>query len=428
MDRSVSHSAPMVDQMGSRPAAGLLAALACSQALSLYMQKRAAMELDGFPYIPALTQPICTSTCFGLLGAVSFGIRRHLGRASRECETAENSSSRGSINRDSSSLAAAESDVAWTVPLLREHESAPLLRPSPAPNALASGSAQGSPPLRIFSLAGAPVDLQGYMCSVTATGAFVMIGGLLSLGNFLTFAGMRGDLVSGALAVLLQQAVLPCTVGFSVLVLRRRYELHEAVGVGVVLAGIALVSLTKVLAAHATAAATVAVLLVLAAAVPNALALVLMELLLRRMAVDVWWLWAWVNVYEVVFAVPIIFAQMAIEHVDDYAAALHQGYVQFFAGAAVAWFAGFIASVVANKLITYLVIQRGGATLNWLALAAAIPLADILFSISPATRAQDAAWMWAVDVAALAVVVCGLAVYHGAGMRWAGCWVRKAVM
>eukprot|EP00048_Salpingoeca_helianthica_P020101 m.4825 g.4825 ORF g.4825 m.4825 type:complete len:369 (+) comp4397_c0_seq2:235-1341(+) len=350
---------------------GLLVALACTQALSTYMQKRAALVLEGYPYILALTQPMCTSTCFGLIAAVTYLLKS---RQKRREELIESS-----VNMEKEAIQDAEA-----VALLGS-----LSQPPQTP----------------------------YVRTTLAMFYFLVIGGLISLSNFLNFTGMRGNVVAGPLAVLLQQAVLPCTVLFSVLILRRVYARHEVAGVAVVLLGIAMVSVTEMLATHATAAKIVAVFLLLAAALPNALALVLMERLLRTMQVDVWWLWTWINVYEILFAFPIIFAQMAIENVPDYAAALHRGYTQFFTTTTVLWFALFILCILANKALSYLVILHNGATLNWLALAAAIPLADMLFSITPATRAQDAAWMWAVDVAALIVVVAGLFIYHGALSR-----------
>jgi drug/metabolite transporter (DMT)-like permease len=356
----------------------------------------AALALDGFPYVLALTQPMCTSTCFGLIAAVTYlyhGKRKQL-----------------LFDSDDAAFGGAR------VPH-PTHENAGQIQaadPHDAPEA--DGPSEHDTDLLLPKSAKSSSKSSLYVRSPQAMLAFLLIGGLISLANFLTFAGMRGSVVAGPLAVLLQQAVLPCTVLFSWLVLRREYTRYELGGVCVVLLGIALVCLTEVLATRATAAKILAVLLILAAAIPNALALVLMERLLRAVSVDVWWLWTWVNVFEIVFAFPIVAAQTAIESVSM-ESGLHRGYVQFFSTSTVLWFVLFICCILANKALSYLVIMRDGATLNWLAVAAAIPLADMLFSITPATRAQDAAWMWAVDVAALLIVVGGLCLYHGVGLR-----------
>jgi len=249
-----------------------------------------------------------------------------------------------------------------------------------------------------------------------STLAFMLIGSLLSLGNFLVFAGSRGDLVAGPVVVLLQQAVLPFTMLFTHVLLQRRFVNYEYVGVGVVVVGIAVVATTEMLATSATNSRVLAAMLVLLSSIPNALALVLMERLLKHTRVDVWWLWMWVNVYEVLVAFPIAVAQMKIENVSSYNTALHDGYTQFFHSYTVVWFALFIVFVVANKALSYIVILTDSATLNWMALAAAIPLADLFFSLTPETRARDATWMWAVDIAGLIIVVSGLALYHGRGL------------
>ena len=339
------------------------------------------MELEKYPYVLALTQPICTSTVFGLLSLVSYFYRQH--RLSLSTRT---SNSRSLSAPDDASV-------------------------SPGPSAVS-----------IFG------DKSSW--DRTSILAFVLIGFLLSLANFLQFTGSRGSLVSGPLVVLLQQCVLPFTVMFGALFLKTRLTINRFLGIAIVISGVALVAVTDLCTQESLSSRGFAVVLIILACVPNALALVAMERLLRAAQVEVWWLWCWINVFEVFFAVPIAFAQMAIESETDYAAQLHAGYAQFFGGSSVAWFGMFVCLVVLAKGLSYVVIVLDGATLAWLAVAAAIPLADILFSTSAATRSQGASWLWAVDCAGLVVVV-GLAVYHSAHRgvrRWCGVPAGKRLL
>ena len=110
------------------------------------------------------------------------------------------------------------------------------------------------------------------------------------------FAGSRDKFVAGPLLVLLEQAVVPVTMVASYTTLGSRYSTTHVVGVVLVLAGIAASSGPQLKDASVTKAW--AAVLVVLAQIPRAIALVIMERVLKKDRLELFWVWMWANVFD----------------------------------------------------------------------------------------------------------------------------------
>jgi drug/metabolite transporter (DMT)-like permease len=67
---------------------------------------------------------------------------------------------------------------------------------------------------------------------------FAILGVLFLLANFFNYNGMRGNSLPGSIVIILQQTVVPFTMFFSLLFLRRRYRVWHYVGATLILTGV----------------------------------------------------------------------------------------------------------------------------------------------------------------------------------------------
>eukprot|EP00041_Stephanoeca_diplocostata_P030076 m.900324 g.900324 ORF g.900324 m.900324 type:complete len:291 (+) comp23685_c0_seq5:152-1024(+) len=187
----------------------VLALLAIFQAGSLYFHKRASMAVKHYPYVLALTQPMFTSTLFGLCCLLRWLISDDTPKS--DMHTADDANDAMAkqrlINDDTDDT---DDDTLYN----RRFE---YRRPG-----------------RLIGWTGRCSEMTWHSWRNMAT-----IGFLLTCHNFMKFAGSRGELVSGPLVVLLEQAVVPVSMVVSMVLLGSRYQLSHAAGAALVITGIA---------------------------------------------------------------------------------------------------------------------------------------------------------------------------------------------
>eukprot|EP00040_Diaphanoeca_grandis_P028379 m.164263 g.164263 ORF g.164263 m.164263 type:complete len:424 (+) comp31331_c1_seq1:210-1481(+) len=349
-----------------------LVALAVLQAGTVYFNKRTGKAVGGkFPYILGLTQPMFTSTFFGLCCFIRWGLTPSPTYKVDETHSDEVGLIDGSIRPKNG-----ERDSVHTATELWG----------------GTGRWSAMKPRTWLSL--------------------VAIGVLLTTHNFCQFAGSRADFVAGPLLVLLEQSVVPVTMVASYFSLGSRYERTHVVGVVLVVVGIVASSGPQL--HDATKSKTWAAVLIVFAQIPRAIALVMMERMLKHDRLELFWVWMWANVFELLSAIPLTFANMAILEIaqDEYGKHLRDGYQCLFHDCpdGFLWFIIFVLFVVAAKAAFAVVMISGSASLVWVAATAAVPLADFLFMATPVTREKTNVWYF--DLLGLGVVVLGLVLWN----------------
>jgi len=252
----------------------------------------------------------------------------------------------------------------------------------------------------------------------------MVMGFLFTLSNFMVFSGSRGEIIPGPLVVLLQQAVIPACMVLSIIVVQVRYRIVHYLGSACIIAGI-IISLWPELREIRHVGAMYAVLLVLGSSIPLSLAIILMEhtLKLKQLTLhETWVMWTWVNVFEVLAAVPLIVVMLPIQGIplSHTFTHLHDGFFCLLVGDRAMgsfcpkvgwWYLGFILVLVATKTNMSLILQWDSATLMWIASTAAVPLSAIAFTwpfIMGRNITHLTPYLWA----GLAVVVVGLILYR----------------
>jgi len=249
--------------------------------------------------------------------------------------------------------------------------------------------------------------------------SFAWIGFLLALNNFLTFAGSDGEMLPGELIVLLKQTTIPFTMIISCVFLVRKYTTAQLYGVLWVMVGIAGVMTVKFyLAGQSQSTQLGAAALLVAAQLPMSAAHVYMECSLKQsVCSSMWWMWCWVNVFEVFVSVPFAVAQMAMLGDSPYMEHLASGF-QTLTHEALLWWLLFIAAIVTTKGLVGIILYQDSATMMWLASAAAIPISDILFVMYPPTSGEDhSSYLYLVNLVGLLVVMFGVVSFHAGGIE-----------
>eukprot|EP00729_Bicosta_minor_P011297 gene11297-21475_t len=358
--------------------------LAVLQSCTVYFHKRAAMTVGKYPYVLALTQPMFTSTFFG----VCCFLRHVLCGTPKSAVISKYRSNHGDGGGD-------DRDV----PLLGSES-----KPTNADDdhtATATANATTPPQNELWGGTG--------RCGAMRTRTWfdmVAIGVLLTIHNFCMFAGSRDKFVAGPLLVLLEQAVVPVTMVASYATLGSRYSTTHVVGVVLVLAGIAASSGPQLKDASVTKAW--AAVLVVLAQIPRAIALVIMERVLKKDRLELFWVWMWANVFELLAAIPLTFANLSIMKIPANVTVQEPEVLDCTNG--FVWFIIFVLFVVAAKAAFAVVMISGSASLVWVAATAAVPLADLWFIAAPATRQGKSSWLY--DVLGLVVVLFGLVLWH----------------
>jgi len=218
------------------------------------------------------------------------------------------------------------------------------------------------------------------------------MGGLFSLFNFLMFSGIRGNLVPGALVVLLKQMVIPLTMLISVVTLQTKFKIQHYIAVLLILSGI-VISLWPSLISIKLNSSVYGIILVLAASIPLSVAIVFMEYQLKRKKLEIYWMWMWINFFEILLIIPLVFAIIPIQGVSigDIPQNIENGYKCLLRGVNSEpgdacgyvgfWYLAFIIALVTSKVNQVLIIKFNSSSLMWLAASCAVPLAELAFSL-----------------------------------------------
>jgi drug/metabolite transporter (DMT)-like permease len=227
------------------------------QAGILFLQKKVSQRMYNYPFVLTISQPICTTILFGLLT-----LTNHVYNMLKTKKAAQ-------IN-----VAEYYDTGDYTVDKIRsiriKKQKTPIYR-------------------------------------------LLILGGLIILSNFLAYCGSRGNLVPGPVVVLLQQLVVPVTLVLSIIFLKTRYKLWHYLGAAFILTGIFIVLWPKLEDADFTDNAIWAMLLLIVSSIPMSSAIVYMEHALKNTKLGIFYMWMWVNIFEFIVAVPLVFAIVPIQ-------------------------------------------------------------------------------------------------------------------
>lgn len=220
---------------------------------------------------------------------------------------------------------------------------------------------------------------------------YIVTGCCFTLSNFLYYTGARGNYVSGDLVVLFKQFVVPVTMIFSYIFLGTRFRLTHYLGALVILAGILLALGNNF---HTDSSnSKVALGLLFLGGVPLSLAVVYFEYALKYRDLDPFVMWTWVNVWEIVFALPLVLVILPIQGIP--ASMWGQNIANFFScffGQKVVvptdnlcpdsayWYIGFWLFLISVKVNQAYLIKWNSGSLMWISATCAVPIANLLFT------------------------------------------------
>jgi len=165
------------------------------------------------------------------------------------------------------------------------------------------------------------------------------------------------------------------------------------------------------------------ILLVFFANVPQSIASVYMEYHLKRKKLEIYWMWMWINLFEIVVAIPLVFGIIPVQGISikDIPSNIEAGYRCLFFGHdsdpldkchnVGFWYLAFIFVLVADRVNQALIIKYNSASMMWLATTCAVPLANIAFS-SPIIMGNAASHLTPFLIGGLLVVSVGLLLYR----------------
>jgi drug/metabolite transporter (DMT)-like permease len=247
------------------------------------------------------------------------------------------------------------------------------------------------------------------------------MGLLITLSTALVFSGSRGHVVPGAVVVLLQQAVIPSSFVVSFFVLRRSFGWTHVAGALLVVGGI-VSSVAPGLGSSGDAAGAGAhssgralrVVLILCSAVPLAGAIAALDAhFARNPRLGLLAVWAWVNLAELVAALPLALLVLPVQglplsafgpNVRDGTRCLFADTGPAAAGGgggdgggssgdvdvaaadddcsgSLASFLGFIAVLVLARVNQAHLVRAGTSSLSFVSGACAVPIAEALMAI-----------------------------------------------
>jgi len=248
------------------------------------------------------------------------------------------------------------------------------------------------------------------------------------LGNFLNFSGSRGTTLPGTIIILLQQAVIPVTMVLSIIFLKIRYTWLNLLGAIILICGIVVTVIPDLIHSKLDnvnrSTFVEYVVLVLAATVPNAIAIVYLEYILKFEDIEIMSAWMWINVFELIFGLPLIFAIIPLQRISfsftnigknaEYGFACLLLGVNSQSGDACPnvgyYFISYAVVIVLTRLNLTYIVNSESASLLWLSLAVAIPLASIAFTLKE-IMGDTATSFNTYIIIGLIVVVVGLAIY-----------------
>ncbi|KAF4749674.1 hypothetical protein FOZ62_022937 [Perkinsus olseni] len=283
-----------------------------------------------------------------------------------------------------------------------------------------------------------PKEQADFVWSVRGKWSLLMFGGLGdAIGGLLGFIGQ--PYVSGVMYSLMNQAIVPFTVIFSLLILGTRYISLELIGVLIVLLAVCL-SMHNFTASHSDP--FMAALIALSTS-GNALSFVLKEKVFRSFVawqtsaahqpllgdqqeptssprkLDVFVVNCCVSVFQVVWLLPLLAIGPAIGKTHglglfDY---LHEAGHCFVEGCPNAWqlYTAYIAVNLFYNAALLFLVQRGSALLAFVSLKAVTPASAILFSIDwPVLGPSTVTWL---DWAEVVLVTIGIVAFRAGNLR-----------
>lgn len=334
---------------------GALVALLVLQSLALTLHKRVSERMGPYPSVLTLAQPMCTSTCFGLLASLG---------SCKLCEWQGKGRTRDASRR--SLLQYASIGVGYTLNNL-------LLFTGSRSDLVAGGLVvllrqAVVPVVLVLSI----VFLRHRFRTLQWVGAAAVVGGItLSLWPKLT--GGAQSHVGSAVLVLLSTLPLGAATTYMEVVLQRTRGPGGGDDDG--------------------------------------------DDARRSKEPEIFWMWMWINVAEALVALPLLFLMVPLQDIPlgDSSAHIRDGFRCLVLGEGAAGCDGVLGLFVAFVLV--LVLAKGalgvlvlteGAALSWLAATCALPLSEMWFALGvggPSAHMSGYTWV------ALPIVTIGLALF-----------------
>jgi len=250
---------------------------------------------------------------------------------------------------------------------------------------------------------------------------YAILGILFTITNFCMFSGSRGNIVPGTLVVILKQSSIPISIIISAIFLKKRFCVQHYVGSLIILGGIIL-SLSPDFKNLNQSGPFWAIILILTGSFTISIAAIYMEYGLKRFRLQIYKMWAWVNFFEILFALPLVlgivpiqglsFSEIPNNVADGYDCLLMghnslKGDSCFDIGYL---FIIFILVIIVNKSNQAYIIKNNSNTLMWIASTCAVPLSTIAFTLTfiMGNAATQLDWEMIVGL----IIVCiGLVIY-----------------
>ncbi|PRP81161.1 Drug/Metabolite Transporter (DMT) Superfamily [Planoprotostelium fungivorum] len=248
-----------------------------------------------------------------------------------------------------------------------------------------------------------------------------VLGFLFTVSNFCTFSGISGDLVPLPIIVILKQAAIPYTMLIAFLFLQKRFNLLHFLGVLLILAGIVISIEPEIV--HVQSATWWRIGLILIGIAFLSTAAVFMEHSLKGYEqLEMFYMWFWINLFEVIFALPVVLLMILVQHIHprDAPENVWQGFKCLLAGQPSQegdncgevgyWWIGFVSCLILDKINQAYLLRHTSSTLMWISSTCAVPLAA-LAALIPFLQLKHSGFSWW-EIGGLFAVVCGLILYR----------------
>ena len=251
---------------------------------------------------------------------------------------------------------------------------------------------------------------------------FLVVAVCFSLYNFLFRVGGRGQLVAGGIIVLINQLSIPIVMLLSFVFLSKRYRLLQYAGAIVIIGGVVVSLIPEFGTMGSHHSELWAIVIVVASTVPVAVATVYLEFHLQHGGFNIIWGWCWINVFQFLVGLPLVFALplQGTAFSDIWASVADGASCLFLAqntysddqcGTVGLWYLVYFVFNIAFNISLGWVLKLSSAALYSVASTVALPLSNIAFSLRVLMGDDVTPWSYW-DLAALAIVVVGLVLFR----------------